>query len=182
MSTGMAARRVDRPARCQTVLLRTPRPVKPFAGLCLDAPRRSQTPTRHLSPAVPPSLGVAHPATRWPIDLFAGPPRAWYTHAEPLLVARLGSPAKDYRPAGREALSITQQQAEPTRDRCSQGAGERRALPPRLSKDSRPSLPTAQRRTRVQRCAREGPATQCSGQTSHTDSKCGQSAAKEPER
>jgi hypothetical protein len=120
VSTRITTRRVDRPARCRAVPRRTPRSVKPFARLCLDAPRRSQTLTRHLSPAVPPSLGVAHPAGGWPLDLFAGTPRAWYRHPEPLLVTRLGSPPKDCRPAGREALSITQQQA---------GANARPAFP-----------------------------------------------------
>jgi hypothetical protein len=58
LSTGITAFGVNRPTRRRTVWFRAPRSVKPLAGVCFDASRASTILTLHLSPAVPPCLGV----------------------------------------------------------------------------------------------------------------------------
>jgi hypothetical protein len=97
---GIAAGWVDRPAWRRAVSLRARCPVEPLRGLGLDSTGRPEMPAAHLSPAVPPGVGVAHPARRWSISLFTEGPRAWYTDGEPLFQPAWAVFPKTFSPSG----------------------------------------------------------------------------------
>jgi len=158
----LAASKASAMTRCRKAAISSAYSSSPLRGLGLDSTGRPEMPAAHLSPAVPPGVGVAHPAPLWSISMFTERPRAWYTDGEPLFQPAWAVLPKTLSPGGSggSLLSLTRGPRDATHAWCAPGPPPGRLAPlaaPPPAPEHTASLDARPPTTVVTRAARPAP-------------------------